>query len=662
MSTTIDRDDLVGEAPPTRRETPSFEPIGVTPRYQIPEASIDPDRSKGWIRRMAPVVLARKRAFITYLVIAAVALSVNVALPAVVGLGIDAIQDDRDLRPYVVAFAVLAVVRMLATFGYRFGLYRMSYAIEFDLRTMIYQHLSRMSFGFYDRVQTGQLVSRANSDIRSVQMLLAFAPFMSMMFLTFILAFAFMLTVDVVLTLIAVCTLPGVYFVGLRLRNVMFPISWIIQGRMADIATTVDENVTGVRVVKSFAAEERQIGLLATAAQKLRWIAVVMQDKRARYAPVMENLPRLGMAFVLLYGGVLVIDGQISVGKIVVFNSYVLLLQAPFRMLGFFLMLSQRASASAQRIFEMLDEPPEIVDRPGAVDLVEPKGRIEFRDVSFAYGGTPEGSTLGVDGAATETEAAQRTNVLDGFDLVVEPGETVALVGRTGCGKTTVARLIERFYDVDTGQVLVDGHDIRDLTLLSLRHHLGFVGDEPFLFSVSIRDNIAYGRPDADLDDIVASAKAAAAHDFIMELPEGYDTVVGERGYTLSGGQRQRLAIARTLLVNPKMLILDDATSAIDVGIETQIHHALAELRSDRTTILVAHRLSTISQADRVMLIEDGRVVASGTHVELMQTEPRYVEVLSAIEDEVEADAAAVETADDLAAEVEAEFEQEGQR
>ena len=650
MSTTIDRDDLIDEVMADAAPVTGYEPVGVSPRYDLPTASIDPDRSLGWIRRVSPIVLARKRAFVVSLTIAALALSTNVALPAVVGLGIDAIRNGEDVTRYVVIFAVLALIRMVTTFGYRFGLYRLSYAIEFDLRTLIYEHLSRMSFGFYDRVQTGQLVSRANSDIRSVQMLLAFAPFMTMMFLTFALAFTFMLTVDIPLTIIAVCTLPGVYFFGLRLRNVMFPISWIIQGRLADVATIVDENVTGVRVIKSFAAEERQIGLLAVAAQKLRWIAVVMQDKRARYAPIMENLPRLGMAFVLLYGGHLVIEGQISLGKIVVFNSYVLLLQAPFRMLGFFLMLSQRASASAQRIFEMLDEPAEIVDRTGAVDLVAPDGRIEFRDVAFAYGGTPEGSTLGVEGAATEEEAAERTNVLEGLSFVVEAGETVALVGRTGCGKTTVARLIERFYDVESGQVLIDGHDIRDLTLPSLRHHLGFVGDEPFLFSVSIRDNIAYGKPDADLDEVVAAATAAAAHDFIMDLPQGYDTVVGERGYTLSGGQRQRLAIARTLLVNPKMLILDDATSAIDVRIETQIHHALAELRNDRTTVLVAHRLSTISQADRVFLMEGGRIVAAGTHLELMETEPRYVEVLASIEGTAEPDDDVVETADDLAA------------
>jgi ATP-binding cassette subfamily B protein len=288
----------------------------------------------------------------------------------------------------------------------------------------------------------------------------------------------------------------------------------------------------------------------------------------------------------------------------------------PFRMLGFVMMMGQRAAASAARIYEVLDEQPDVVDRPGAVDLVESNGDVHFDDVSFAYGnGTP---------------------VLEHFDLRLRPGETIAVVGRTGTGKSTLARLLARFYDVTGGAVRIDGKDVRDLTLLSLRHQIGMVLDDPFLFSVSIRDNIAYGRPDASLEEIEAAALAAGADDFIRDLPEGYDTVVGERGFTLSGGQRQRISIARTLLVNPPILILDDATSAIDVQIEQQIHAALTQLMTGRTTLIIAHRLSTISLADRVAVVEDGRVIAIGTHAELLANEPRYGEILAQAEAEVE--------------------------
>jgi ATP-binding cassette subfamily B protein len=399
------------------------------------------------------------------------------------------------------------------------------------------------------------------------------------------------------------------------MRSKMFPVSWIVSARQADVATIVEENVTGTRVVKSFAAEPDQIRLLAKAAERLRWAASLQVDIRAKYSPYMQNLPRLGLAMVLLCGGKLYLDGKVSIGTIIEFNAYVVMLQMPFMMLGFLMMMGQRAAASAGRIFEIIDEPAEIADRPGAVDLIDPEGDVLFEHVAFSY-------------------TADGPRVLEGFDLHMRPGETVALVGRTGTGKSTAARLLPRFYDTTEGAVRIDGMDVRDLTVESLRSHIGLVLDEPFLFSETIRNNIAYGRPDATQEEIEAVSAAAGVTEFVDKLPEGFDTMVGERGYTLSGGQRQRIAIARTLLVNPRILILDDATSAIDVQVEHEIHGALTTLMKGRTTLIIAHRLSTISLAERVVLLQDGRIAADGTHAELMATVPAYAEVLARAEEE----------------------------
>jgi len=409
-----------------------------------------------------------------------------------------------------------------------------------------------------------------------------------------------------------------VYILGQRLRDQVFPLSWVTQGRMAEVAMVVDENVNGTRVVKSFAAETDQIALLAKVADRLRWSATALIEARARFNPLIEALPRLGMALVLLYGGHLAIDDQLGIGSLFAFSGYVTMIAVPFRMFGFVLLQAQRAAASAIRIYEILDEQPEIVDRPGARALIDPRGRVEFRGVTFAY---------------PSSEGAPSPSVLVDFNLVLEPGETVALVGRTGCGKSTVARLLPRFYDVAAGAVLVDGTDVRDLTLSSLRHHVSQVPDEAFLFSDSLHDNIAFGRPDATADEVVAAARVARADGFIRDMDDGYDEVVGERGYTLSGGQRQRVSIARAVLTNPRILILDDATSAVDVQTEEGIHQALVGILEDRTTLVIAHRLSTISLADRVVLLEGGRIVADGTHAHLMATEPRYAAIVAQGED-----------------------------
>ena len=471
----------------------AFEPIAVDLDYEPPPAQIDPRTELGWMRRLWPLLRARLGAFALAIGFGLLALVTQIAVPAVLRDGIDNALDKRSssLAPYVWTLIGLAVARFIFGGLYRYLLFRAAYRVETDLRAVIYQHLTKLSFSFYDRTQSGQVISRANSDIRSIQLLLAFGPLVLMSGLTFILAFAYMMSIHVGLTLVALSTMPGVYWSGLKLRQKVFPLSWVVQARMAEMATVVDENIQGVRVVQSFAQERAQITLLARAAQKLRWASIETAINRARWSPIIEALPRAGSALVLLYGGKLAIDGRVTVGTLVAFNAYVIVLQTPFRMLGFLLIQSQRAGASAGRIYEVLDEVPDIVDSPTAHDLIAPEGRVEFRDVVFRY-------------------APRLPAVLDGASFVIEPGERVAIVGRTGSGKSTIARVLPRFYDVESGSARIDGIDVRDLTLASVRHHVSLVLDEAFLFSVSLRDNIAFGRPAASMDDVIAAARARA--------------------------------------------------------------------------------------------------------------------------------------------------------
>lgn len=601
----------------------TFEHVGIERRHREPASPIDPNTDLGWIRRLLPVIKQHRTPLIRGAVAGIVALVLQVAVPATVRAAIDsAITGSRDnLTQWVLILLALGIGRFIFGLTYRYSLFQLAWNVETDLRALLYDHLTTLSFSYYDRTQSGQVISRANSDIRSIQILLAYAPLILMSGLAFLLAFGFMLTIHVPLTLVALSMLPLVYVFGQRLRTTVFPLTWVSQARMAELATIVDENVNGTRVVKSFAAEERQVNLLARAADHLKWANVEAIRTRAHYNPFIEALPRIGMAMVLLYGGILAIDGKVSIGTLFAFNAYVIMMQAPFRMFGFILLQAQRASASATRVYEVLDERAGIEDAKHATDMPRPRGHIVFDDVHFTY----PTAAPSVDHSAVP----ERLPVLKGLDLSISPGETIAIVGRTGSGKSTVARLLSRFYEADRGSIAIDGQQITAVTLASLRHNIGLVFDEPFLFSTSIRDNIAYGLPNAELADIEIAARSAQAHDFISELSEGYDTVVGERGYTLSGGQRQRIAIARTLLENPPILVLDDATSAIDVTVEAAIHDALHTLLADRTTILIAHRLSTIALADRVVLIEDGRIAATGTHSELLANEPRYVQILA---------------------------------
>jgi ATP-binding cassette subfamily B protein len=546
-----------------------------------------------------------------------VALATQVAVPAVARWAIDAAgggSDSVGLRTLVWVLVALAVGRAIFGGAYRYLLFKLSLRIDTELRLILYRHLSRLPFSFYDRTSSGDIISRANTDIRSIQILFAFTPLLGMAILTFVLAFVLMLTIHVPLTFVALATLPVGTLVGNRFRNTFLPLSWIIQGRSAEVAAVTDENVNGTRVVKSFAAERSEIAKLARAARRLQWASTTSVEVRARYNPVLEALPRIAMGLILLYGGWLAIDGKVSVGTLFAFSAYAIMLQLPFRMFGFIVMQSQRAAASAERIFQVLDTPPAITSPPDATPLERAEGLLEFDDVTFGYA---------LDGSRP------RRPTLDGFNLRIEAGETVALVGPTGCGKSTVARLAARFYDVDGGAVRIDARDVRSLDPDSVRRSVVVAFDEPFLFSASLRDNIAFGRPDAPLEDVVRAARLAQIHETIAALPDGYDSVSGERGYTLSGGQRQRIALARALLTDPGVLILDDAISAVDTGVEEAIGAGLRRARAGRTTLLIAHRLSTISLADRVVFTEGGKAVATGTHAELMASLPRYVQVLA---------------------------------
>ncbi len=481
-TTTAPVNRLVAESAP---DGEVLGPLTEKSRYRPPRATIDPDKNRSWLGRATPIVMAHKASLLTALILSFVGLVLQVQIPELLN---DAVNNSLEVHRvpishYTTLVIILAIAAGISAYISRLFLMRTAYAMEFDLRNIIYNHLTRMSFSFYDRVQSGQLISRANSDIRSVQMYLTFAPAILVQCAIALVAFGYMLSINVVLAFIAMATTPFVYFVTAKMRNAMFPVSWIIQARLADVATSVDENINGVRVVKSFVAEEREVNTLAKAADRLKWAYIKDADLRATFTPWVQNLPQIGLALVLLFGGYEVIHGHLGVGAILAFSGWIVMLQAPFQMLGMLIMMGQRAAASADRIYEILDEQPTVVDAPDAVDLIDCVGDVRFRSVDFAY---TEGTPL----------------ILKDLSLHLNPGETVALVGRTASGKTTLSRLVPRFYDVTAGAVEVDGHDVRSLTLASLRSHIGVVLDEPFLFSASIRDNIAYGRPDADIADV----------------------------------------------------------------------------------------------------------------------------------------------------------------
>jgi ABC-type multidrug transport system fused ATPase/permease subunit len=545
------------------------------------------------------------------LVLAGLAMVATVAIPWLTGQAINAIDraDDGALRRYAALVAVAALLRLSLSVARRLVAGRVSLAIEFDLRNLMYRHLQSLELAFFDRQQTGQLMSRATVDLQSVRFFLGYGLiFISQSALTILLAAVAMFLLQPGLAALALLPVPFVVVVAARYGRRSRPALQEVQQRIAELTADVEENVSGVRVVKAFAAEPRQLARFDTTVGRVFDQSMTATRLRAFYNPFIGFLPSVGLAVILLVGGRQVISGTLSLGDFTAFYTYLLMLIAPMRQLGLALGMAQRATASGARLFEILDREPHLRSKPDALPLPEGRGRVELRDVTFGY----------------ETAAGP---ALRDIDLVVEAGTTVALVGATGSGKTSLVALLPRLYDVTEGSVRIDGADVRDVELGSLRHAISVVDDNPFLFSATVHENIAYGRPDATREEVEAAAERAQAAGFIAELPHGYDTRIGERGLTLSGGQRQRIAIARALLSDPRILILDDATSSVDASTEQAIKTALTEVMAGRTTFVIAHRLSTIALADDIIVLEDGRIAARGTHAELIGRSPLYAEI-----------------------------------
>ena len=549
-----------------------------------------------------------KRGVIWSLVLAALAMVFTVAIPWLTGRAVDRISaGDRDgLRTLAIAVVVVALVRLGLSVLRRLVAGQVSLAIEYDLRNLLYAHLQKLEMGFFAGQQTGQLMSRATVDLSSVRFFLGYGlVFILQSGLTILLGAAAMFWLQPGLAALALIPVPFVVVVATRYGYRSRPALQEVQQRIGEVTASVEENISGVRVVKAFAAEPRQLDRFRASVARVFDQSMIATRMRAFYNPFLAFLPNLGLAVILLVGGRQVINGTLTLGDFTAFYTYLLMMIGPMRMLGVALGLSQRATASGARLLEILDTEPGIVDGPDVVP--EGRGRVELRHVTFGYGDGPD--------------------ALHDVDLVVEAGSTVALVGATGSGKTTLVQLLPRLFDPRSGSVLIDGADVRSVDVVSLRRAIAVVDDDPFLFSDTVAGNIAYARPDATQAEIELAAERAQAAAFIADLPDGYETRVGERGLTLSGGQRQRIAIARAFLADPRILVLDDATSSVDATTEREIKAALREVMRGRTTFVIAHRLSTIALADDIVVLENGRVLARGTHEELLTESPLYAEI-----------------------------------
>jgi ATP-binding cassette, subfamily B, bacterial len=562
-------------------------------------------RLLGWLRPYRRGVVASG-------LLAAVAMVFTVAIPWLTGRAIDQVRDGDRSGLTTLGLAILGagILRLALTVARRLLAGRVSLGVELDLRNRMYEHLQALELGFFDRQQTGQLMSRATVDLQSVRFFLGYGlVFMLQSGLTILLAAAAMIAVQPELAAISLLPVPIVIFVAARYGRRSRPALQELQQRIAELTADVEENIGGVRVVKSFAREDRQLQRFGAGVGRVFDQAMVSTRLQAFYNPFIGFLPQAGLAAILFYGGRQVIDGRLTIGEFSAFYAYLLMLLSPMRTLGISLGLAQRATAAGARVYQILDRAPRVTSKADAPPLPAGSGRVEFRDVTLEY------------------EGAGRAALRD-VDLDVPAGTTVALVGATGSGKTTLVQLIPRLYDVTEGAVLVDGADVRDVDVASLRAEIAVVNDDPFLFSATVAENIAYARADATREEIELAARRAQADDFIARLPDGYDTRVGERGLTLSGGQRQRVAIARALLADPRILILDDATSSVDASTEQEIKQALREVMAGRTTLVIAHRLSTISLADTIVVLEDGAVIAAGNHDELLERSELYREIV----------------------------------
>jgi len=556
----------------------------------------------------------------------------KVATPVLVGYGIDrGIRDDERLWLWAGLIGLAGIVAGSFTALRRFYAFREARWTETRLREQLFGHIMSLHIGYHDRAQTGQLMSRSSSDLNSIQMFVVMIPITLSNLAMITAVVVILLVTDWVLALLALASLPLIQIAGRRFSQAIHPAVLAVQAEQAELATVVEETVGGVRVVKGFGAEGVQATKLGVAADRIRTVSIDAARIRAKYLPAIELLPQLGLVAVLWFGGNRVIDGDLRLGQLVQFNVFVAMLVQPLRMIGMTLAFAQRASAALLRINEILDVAPEVADpaAPQTLPTTEPIGAVTFRDVRFGYTTAAQRSAKRVDSEQGDVEASAR--VLDGFDLELAAGESVAIVGETGSGKSTVARLLVRFYDVEQGSVSIDGVDVRDLAVHDVRRSVGIVFEDTLLFHDTVRANIAFAHPDADMATVERAARLAGAHEFVDRLPEGYETMLGERGFSLSGGQRQRIAIARAILADPRVLVLDDATSAVDPSKEHEIRSAMSTVMQGRTTVVIAHRPGTIALADTVVLLDGGRVVARGPHDELLATEPRYRDVLAAM-------------------------------
>jgi ATP-binding cassette subfamily B protein len=542
-------------------------------------------------------------------------LSIPLLIGETIDRAIDVAEDvpvDLDLLLALsLAVVLAAAVQGGAAATRRYFAMQTSHRIEADIRSGLYHRVNHLSFDYYDRTATGQLMSRASTDLHETQQLVVSLPINSAFLLMAIGAFLALLSIHIMLALLAMAVYPFVTIIAIRFFNLLFPATARVQQGLADLTGVVEENIAGARLVRAFGRERHEVDKLSGVADTIYEDNMEVARLRTIYTPLFFLLPAIGQLAVLSYGGWLVLEGQITAGEFVAFFQFLNMLIWPVQGLGEIVAMGQRAVTSAARVWNVLKEEPAIRQRPEAQGLPGGQGEVRFDDVTFSYRpGQP---------------------VLQDFSLRVPPGTAVALVGPTASGKSTVARLLPRFYDVDSGSIVIDGTDIRELRLRDLRRNVGLVFEDTFLFSDTIRNNIAYGRMDASDEEIERAARLAQAAEFIERTPEGYETTIGEQGFSLSGGQRQRIAIARAVLTQPRVLILDDATSSVDARMEEEIRNALRQVMEDRTTIIISHRLSTISLADQVVLLDEGRVVDMGTHTDLMLSCPRYAEVLGQV-------------------------------